>query len=237
MANMFDLNTALTWARRTSSDEPVSSTETLTGNGGTSYQLNNDGDITLLSVVVDSDNVDLSQVSVVGSEVVFTSNQVSGATIVVTYSRSQYSNNQMLGFLADAALEVGADVPIQWAISQSTFIISSIPDAEIDSVTGELKNDIQRLIVLMVDLKTREDKANSAGDDAIMIKDGDTSIDTSRGSAAQQKNVAAKRKVYDQKLSDARKRRFTGRSMDMTSNIGPVGGPFGPLGGPYGGSC
>lgn len=213
----FDLTELAEWARRTASDRPASFNELLTGNGGVSYTINNDGDIALTSVTIDNDPVDIDTITVSGSQITFDTPASDGANIEVNYTRQQYSEEELLDVICDAAREVGVDLEINWLVNVAGRRITNINEAEFiapdGSTTLTLNPLITRLIVLKVDLVISTDKSNRATDDAILIKDGDTTIDTSRGAGAQSGSLTRKYDAYQKVLTNAKSRRFKGGAM------------------------
>lgn len=211
----FALSSLIGWSRRQSTDQPLPYAELLIGNGGSSYTLNNDGSIDLTSVTLDQVDLNLSEVTASGSQLFFNADVDTGVNIDVNYNRSQYDDDQLKDFLCDAAIGVGIDLDIHWLVDYQTSTITNIDEAEFVLAYGNTISDldpvIQRLIVIKVDSIVASDKSNAATDDAIMIKDGDTTINTSLGSGAQGKSMERKQAKYQVSLTQALRRRFSGK--------------------------
>ncbi len=65
------------------------------------------------------------------------------------------------------------------------------------TATNVMEEDIENLIVLRAAITLREDIAAGAAGDAILIKDGDTTIDTSKTAAGNENRLKAMKSEFN----------------------------------------
>lgn len=205
----FDLAKLIPWTRNASGDRPRSVREDLVGTGGAALTLSNGGGITLDWVSVDGRRLDADAVTVEGNVLTFSSPPEPDSDVAVSYALTRYTDADLRTFLVDAALAVASDLPARLKVSRRSGHIE-VPEALLDEEGVEPDAAIQTLIVYKASLDIVADKANQAADDAIMIRDGDTTIDTSKTS---QNSEAAVRRLaarYSQALLRAKHGRLRG---------------------------
>jgi len=220
MANIdFQFSSILDWTRRAIGDTAQRVRETQVSDGTDTIVLNNTGTITLLSISVDQVAVDTDQVTQDVNVLVFAEALTNGATVVVTYTQTTYSDDEVQAFLADAAREVGGDLDLDWEVDDNNEWIYEIPDDWADG-RDELVADVRGLLVLKTALVVADSKGARAADEAILIKDGDTTIDTSKAAGAQDRATQRRSKRYDQQVRNVLVKRFAGHYDTTRSRAG-----------------
>lgn len=179
----YDLANLIAWTRNACGDRQKATREELVGTGGPRLALANSGGVTLGTVTVDGDAVSPGDVSVEDGDLVFAagSEPPIDADVVAAYGLTRYTDDDLKSFLVDAALGVSADLPVRYAVQPGTGHVQA-DDALAEPGGTDLDVTLQQLIVYKAALDVFADKANQAADDAIMIRDGDTTIDTSKTS-------------------------------------------------------
>jgi len=210
----FDLTSLVDWTRRSCGDRPVSVREQIVSDGTAVITLSNDGTITLAAVSIDGTIVDITTLVVSGSIVTFPNPLTAASVVTVTYTYTTYSDDDLQEFITDAANSVQGDLPANWEVADNTITTQDVPLMNCEQ--SSLKMLVQRLLIAKAALNVSSDKADTAGDDAITVKDGDTTIDTSKTSAATMKSLQVKEDRYDKMLTDTRSRLFRGQAFDET---------------------
>lgn len=215
----YDLTLLTDWIRRLGRDRIAAGRETFTSDGTGEVELTSTGSITLTQVTVDGDPVTLNtQVTLSNRVLTFTDPQdaPSGARIVVEYTNSGYTNGEVAEFAVDAARIVGSDLGIQWFVDVSGSQVTDIPDAIVVTVGAHtfLDATVEKLIALKAGLNMYTEKATRAADDAILVKDGDTLIDTSKAAAAGRNALERMTDEYATALKDALVRRQQGYGVE-----------------------
>jgi hypothetical protein len=204
----FDLSTLVSWARRAGGDRVQRTRETISSDGTATFTLGNDGFITLARIRVDGDEVDLSSATLQENDVTLGTAPVDGAQIDVIYGLARYSDAEVIEFLCDAAGSVASDLHFEWTVSLQDAKIVDLPEVAFNAAKDDLDLGIQRLIVLQAALALASDKGNQAADDAIVVRDNKTLIDTSKASASSETSLKRFQKNYDTALLAYRRDHF-----------------------------
>lgn len=200
------------WVRRLSGDRISRERESLIADGSDSLALGHDGAVTLTSLTVDDVPL-LDGYAVEGSVIIFDAPPADGSAVLAVYSASRYSDNDLLEFVIDGARMVISDLNIPLVIDTDELVDAA--NATISAV-GVLIPDVERLIAMRSAIQAYTDKANQAADDAIQIRDGDTSIYTSETSRSSEKALARLEKSYTDTMSHIRMRRSRGDWAEFT---------------------
>jgi hypothetical protein len=206
------------FVRRLARDSVTRAREEFISAGTGQFTLNANGDIKIVSITSDGTPIDPeTAASLQVNTLILDPNDVPDQSIVVvTYDNSAYTNAEIEAFLADAASIVGADLGIMWLVIEEdgSWRITSIPDSEIDTVgsTQVLNATIVKLIALRGGIGTYQDKANRRADQAIMVRDGTTTIDTSKAASTGTRTLFNMETDYQVALKYALSRRFKGHS-------------------------
>lgn len=203
MSTTYNLNTLIDWVRRAASDRLIRNRETFTGDGTNQVVLSNDGNVVVTALTVNGVAATYTQdVNVL----TITPTPASGANIVCVYNRSIYTDTDVNNFIVDGTKGVVADLSLhfwQFNTTDPTNPQVAFPDApppgEVSDAPEKdfMDPQIERLIVLRTAIQVRRDVANTNADDSILIKDGDTTIDTSRTSKSTLTVVQELQKEYD----------------------------------------
>ena len=236
----YDLTQLNGWVRRLSRDEMGVVRDVVTSDGSGAVALSATGTINLTSVMVDGSGIPGTDTSVIGSTLLFdpVTDAPEGAQVVALYTNTLYSDDQIDAWLADAAVDVGADLNIHWKVDPTGYAILNVPTHPCDdtqTINGVtyLHPILVKLIVLKSAVFVYADKSNTASDDAAIIRDGDTLIDTSKAATAAANTLVRMEKDYAKALDSALIRRQHGASYDWTNGWG-IYGPYGPYGIPGG---
>jgi len=200
----FDLTALIDRVRRASSDWPRFTTDMLVGTGDATLALNNAGGITLISVQVDGENVPLGSVSFSDNTLTFSDPPQDSANVVVNYSLTRFTDDQIKNFIADAAIAVGGDLGLQWTVDVDTLVIDEIPLKVCNEDQKTLQYRVQTAIVYRAAVDIVGDKVNQAADKAILVKDGDTTIDTSKMAHSGERAMGRVQARYDEHLKHLR---------------------------------
>lgn len=218
---VFDLSKLVEWTRRACGDRPRRVRELIDGDGGAEYVLGNEGSVTLITITLDGNLLDLAADVSVDENILTFANAVDDTTsMVINYSLTRYPTSDVVQFLVDAALSVQADMSLGWAVSKTGRVTTT--DAALCTGDGtDILPIFQKLIVYRASLDMYGDKANQAADDAIMVKDGDTTIDTSKTSGSSESAMKRLQTRYEVALREARASRFRGLGMDHSDYTPP----------------
>lgn len=206
----YDLTTLTEVVRRLGNDMVKTYREPSVSDGSGSLTLNNDGDITLTSVTVDGDVQDSGDYSLSSNVVVFDFAPTANAAIVVLYTRSQYTDTEIENFVLDAARMVQGDLDTTWLLDRDAKTINDVNSEFYVTARSDWRAEIEQLLYMRSAMVVRESLTQQAADDAILIRDGDTIIDTSKAAAAQAKQATGMLSRYDAILRDVQQSRFTG---------------------------
>jgi hypothetical protein len=210
MMATYDLTTLTEVVRRLGNDMVKTYREPSVSDGSGSLTLNNDGDITLTSVTVDGDVQDSGDYSLSSNVVVFDFAPTANAAIVVLYTRSQYTDTEIENFVLDAARMVQGDLDTTWLLDRDAKTINDVNSEFYVTARSDWRAEIEQLLYMRSAMVVRESLTQQAADDAILIRDGDTIIDTSKAAAAQAKQATGMLSRYDAILRDVQQSRFTG---------------------------
>lgn len=191
----YSLAGLIDWARREGGDRIVRTTDNLTSDGTSVMTLNNTGAITVFSVRAAGILVDSDDYTVEENLIVFDTALPDGTSVTVVYGQSVYTNIEILEFVVDAAKTVKSELVLGYDV---IHVLDSL-DADVSDLTGivyatdKMDQTIEKLIALKAGIKIRTDLANTAAGDAIMVRDGDTTIDTAK--TAQGNETVLKRMI------------------------------------------
>ena len=207
----YDLATLVSRVRRYGGDRVHTAREAFIMDTTSTVTLSNEGSLTITSVTADGVVVDTANYSMVDNVMVFSPAQDESTNIVVIYTYSRYTDDESQEFLDDAAEEVQSDLGKEWTVDSVTHLITD-DASELFRLSSGTRADtgIIKLIVLKAALLLREDLANTAADDAILIKDGETTIDTSKGAGGQSRILALRQDQYTAALREVQMRIYTG---------------------------
>ncbi len=130
--------------------------------------------------------------------------------VSLVYFRSQFSDDDIKNYLLDAARSVGADLTTRWTVSSVDYTVTDIHGEFWDVENQIWKSPVEELIMYRTALAISQERVNSAAVDAIKIKDGDTSIDTSATARAGEESLKRTSRQYQDQLLTTRSNRFTG---------------------------
>lgn len=167
--------------------------------------------------------------------ITFNPQPADGVNMFITYDVSIYASGEITYFLQDAAVNVVSDLGLPWYVDRNANLIvqpSGVTDP-FDSMydpNGVFDEDVEKLIVFRTAIQMYEDKSSGAADDAIKIRDGDTSIDTSTTANSSQTFLKRLDQQYSEALLRVRLRRFRGavtdlRDMSITERLWPKNYP------------
>lgn len=211
----YDLFNLVGWVRRMARDEVVSGREVFRATDDGEIQLSATGMIQIRSVTADGVAVAAADRPLVGRTLVFTS-LVTDSRIVVVYNSASYTDLAILARIVDAARAVGADLRLNWVVNESTSVIEGIPAGAtiVANSATVLEPLIETLIVHRAALDIYVDKGNRAADDAILVRDGDTTIDTSKAAASSHRTIERMQQGYDRFRVEVIRRRLMGSAID-----------------------
>lgn len=207
----YDLTTLLGWTRRAGGDLVTTSTQQLVADGTVSLKINDEGSINVIKVSLTGTVIDSSQYSLDGNVITFSNPPGAGLTVTVTYRRSKYSDDEVMGFLVDGVRGVKADMNLAIVVNDTNNTVDDAPGMnQLYDKTGKPFPRMEQLFVLRGGWAMAEDKGGVAADDAVKIRDGDTSIDTATTAASTAKTIERKRDLYVEALKVARSEGFMG---------------------------
>jgi hypothetical protein len=199
------------WTRRQGGDMPTVQTSTGASDGTPRYTINDEGTITITKVEVAYTILPTNQ-WVFDSDtniLTFTVTPDEGDEIVVPYSVTRYSDTDILAFLINATYGVGGDLNFDWDVDLTNPAAPQVIDNQ-NVLVGRTLQRFKQLIVYRAGADLNAAKANEAADDAIKIRDDDTSIDTSVTAAANQRAIARLADLYARTVIIARSEGFIG---------------------------
>ena len=206
----------LAWVRRAGSDLPSQYTQTTTSDGSTIVVIDNDGSITIQNVIVQGVTLATNAYALNGVILTLTAAPSVGDSVLVVYTRTKFSNDDLINYLVDSSRFVGADINTHWTISPTDFTIidTQTPPEFWNEDLSLWDSNIEALIVYKSAMLLSQERVNSAAADAIKIKDGDTSIDTSATAKAGETAFKRNKELYDENLKVVRSNRFLGQAQN-----------------------
>jgi hypothetical protein len=201
----YDLAQLVAWTRRNGGDVVTKENEQTVSDGTRRFRLQNDGYINVTEIDLDAEALPASEYTANGAVVTFASDMIEGTVIDTFYDHARFSDEEILACLVDAAMVVASDVKQSWRVDPVTMKIvddagnpSFFDDRDRPDVT------LPKLIVFRAAVSVYLLKAFQAADDAIMIKDGDTTINTS---LAAKSTDTATRRLTDMYVADLKRYR------------------------------
>jgi hypothetical protein len=216
------LATLVDWARRRGGDRLLRQRESLTTDGTAVLLLNNDGNIVIQSCKLGGlDQIINSDFTIEANALTFDPVPAADVPAVIVYDNSKYTNNEIQSFVSDAAKDINARLKLNLVVDPSGVAVT---DANAKFVTADnvMVDDVENLIALKAGLLIREDITNNAASDAISIKDGDTSIDTSKTAAGNETRLKALRTEFTEAFRIAVINHTRGVASDGLHNVGEV---------------
>lgn len=212
----YDLSLQIGWSRRAGGDQFQNTSETIAADGTPRITLNADGAINITSVEVNFVVISPSDYTSEDNTITFTNNiPVEGDDVLVRYASARYTDAQTLDFLKDAARGVRADMKYHWQVNENTAIVSD-PKYELhDPMTDLIYGEIEQLIIYRAAVCIYADKSNAAAEGAILIKNGDTTIETGKTAAATEKALTRLLGLYKDAVKKARSEGFMGNAQNM----------------------
>jgi hypothetical protein len=212
----YDLSQLVGWARRTGGDVITSTSESITSDGTRRIRLQSDGFVLVTAVDADADPLPPDAWDAAGNQVTLTTAPIEGTTFDVTYNSATFSDPEILDYLIDAAMTLKGDVKQSWGINAAnhTIVDDSTnpsffpPDHPDDPAFAD--PSLLKLIVFRAAVGIYTQKNAKAADDAIMIKDGDTTINTSLAARATDSVLKRMVETYEQDLRRYRTEKFCG---------------------------
>jgi hypothetical protein len=211
---IYDLNDLVAWTRRHGGDTVQSTNERATSDGTRRVLINNEGNIAVdrfdLQFVTLEEGTDYE---VEGNIITLTADPVEGDDIFILYRVSRYTDREILDFLVDASRGVKADMKFTYSVDEAS---ATIEDTESEMFDGNEEGvskpyaEIEQLIVYRAGALLYAHKTNQAADDAILIRDGDTTIDTSKTAASTDKALTRLGSMYTAAVLRARSEGFMG---------------------------
>lgn len=200
----YDLANLVDWARRTGSDTLVRTRDTLITDGTTDVAMSSTGNIEIASVKVGGVLQDPTLYNVEVSTIVFAVAPAIGMNVIALYDTSTYTDAQILHYVIDSTSYVISKLALWgWQFNTIDPLHPLINDPYGREGCGDIpetnvmQHALEALIALGAGIQIRKDMAGTAGRDAILIKDGDTTIDTSKTANASEKVLMRMQKEYD----------------------------------------
>jgi hypothetical protein len=204
------------WVRRQSRDSITRSRESFTSDGTGVFTLSASGFIQLVSITSDGDPIDpQTEANLTVATLVLDPNDVvDQAEVIVVYDVATFTDADIENFIADAARAVGSDLHIDWLVTEVSghWILDYVPDVEFVTLgsTTVLNLTVEKLIAMRAGTQAYKFKVAQRSDQAILVQDGSTRIDTSKAATAGGKTLEMMESQYRRELMDAKNRRFHG---------------------------
>jgi hypothetical protein len=197
---MFDYSTLASMVRRTSGDYFKTNTDTTDSLSATTNRivLENEGEAIISSVTIDDIEYDSSEYSVEGNIVTFVNQIESGSSVSIVYKICNYSDEEIIENIGDSVLLV------ETLLNRSLGFSGTQTADDIDF-------NIKTLLVNATVLQMAGIDLSGAAGDAIYIKDGDTTIDTSYNSSESVKKYRVVLEKFNIVLAAVRGNLFKGQ--------------------------
>lgn len=211
MPHVYDLRELIGWTRRRGGDQ-VSKERTSVVADGTAYvSISSEDFVELLQLEVDGVVHPSGEYTIDEGTLKFDPVLDDGSDVYAVFNEARYSDDTILDFLADAGAAVAGDLPAVWEVIHASGLIDDDADQMLNH-DGRVDDQIKQLIVVRAAFDMLGEKANSAADDAIMIKDGETTIDTSKGAGSINRRFDALSQEYALILRRVQANRFVGKA-------------------------
>ncbi len=212
---VYQVNTMdnIAWARRAGSDLLKQFTQSTTTDGTQIITIDNDGNIVVTSLIIDGVVLTSpTDYSTSGSIITLTAPHDTNQVVSIVYLRSQFTDLEIQDYLMDAVRKVGGDLVARWTISRTNYTVTDTHGELWDPDESIWRSSIESLFILRTAMQLAEERVNSAAVDAIKIKDGDTSIDTSATAHAGEQSAKRTTAAYKDELTRVRSNRSSGFS-------------------------
>jgi hypothetical protein len=212
----YDLSNLVSWARRTGADTLTRTRDTLITDGTTDVTMSSTGNIEIVSVRVGGVTQDPSTYDVEVSTIVFNDAPASGLNVIVLYDTSTYTDAQVLEYVSDSLHYVVSKLALfgwQFNTTDPLHPLANDPHDHDIPQTNVMQQALEALIALGAGIQIRKDMAGTAGRDAILIKDGDTTIDTSKTANASEKVLKRMQAEYDNLMNVTIANRTRGKAI------------------------
>lgn len=193
----YPLNRLLEWTRRASGDRARKVRDTFVTTGESAFVLTNDGGITLMSSSADGEAVDINTLTLDGNTVTFATAPADGSDLAIAYAVTKYTDAELLDFLADAAVAVASDIHADWSVVRTSYKIMNVVAPYFDLAINDLAFNAQACLVYKAAVDIFGDRTNQAAGKAILVKNGDTTVDTSKTAVSGEKAMVRLQKRYD----------------------------------------
>lgn len=197
-------------------------TEVIESEGDSIITLSAEGFVRVRSISVDGDLLqDGIDYTSEGSIVTFlpasgrNDPTVDGSRIIAIYNNAVYSDNDIVAFLEDAASDVAGDLTFYWEIGNGE--INDVCNVLFPYNDNRIDHQVLRLLALKVGLNIRNDINNNAADDAISVRDGETSIDLSKSAQSGERVLSRSQRDYLSAMHRTATNRFRGLAAIETS--------------------
>lgn len=224
--SIYALTQLLPWVRRAGSDRLVRFRDVLTTDGSDTVLLQNDGNVIITSITLGGTLLTPSQYTQDVNVITFNSTPPTQTSVVAVYQRSNYTDVDTLAFIVDGVKNVISDVGLHfWQFDESDptnpqvafpaapIFVPSSSGLSVGVLPYEkdwMDEQIERLVAIKSSILVRRDLNNQNADAAIMIKDGDTTIDTSRTAGATYRVIVDMETEYERLKRQVIANRATG---------------------------
>lgn len=204
-------STLIAWARRAAGDMATNQNQVITSDGTAIVRIKATGSITITKVMVGVVILASSEYSADANVLVLTTLPARGTKVTIFFRQSRYADADVINFLIDAARGLAGSLKYGWVVDESAASVMDGPGlTQLHNENGDIRPEIEELIVLRAALTLFADKANQAADNAIKIKDGDTSIDTAATAGASEKALVRLGKQYKDAITKILVESFVG---------------------------
>jgi len=208
----YELSGLVARTRRDAGDMLRRQEETIVASGSRRVPLGAQYHVVLVDVEVDDAPPPSGMtVTLSGTTLVFDPVLEEGSEVLVTYDAARFTDPEVIEFLADASRTVASDIVGPWSTDSEEATITDLTNTYVRA-DDTIVDTLAKLLSLKAAIQIVSSKANSAADDAILIRDGDTTIDTSKGAGAIDKRLTALSRDYGDAWRRALANRFTGHA-------------------------
>lgn len=208
---IFSLNALLPWSRRIGADRLLRQRDVLVTDGTSDLILTSGNNVQVQSLSIDGSFV-LQNGGATNSPAYTVTQDVTTLTLdpipvaglqaICVYFSSNYADSDILSYIVDSTNGLIADFGLRnWQMNLGDPTNPQVNDP-CDAPWGipvaeQMDMPLQKLIAIRSALSMLSDNANQNANDAILIKDGDTTIDTSKTSAGSERAVKRMQADYD----------------------------------------
>jgi hypothetical protein len=201
------------WTRRHGGDLPKNNTFSGVSDGTQRIVINDDGAIKVNRVDVAFATIPIDEWTADNQIISLSTTPDVGDDILITYAVTRFNDDQILNFLKDAVTGVAADMLFGWGVDETDPAAPLITDTE-GAFESREKRRYEQLLVFRAGAFMFAAKSNQTAEDAIKIRDDDTSIDTSVTASSSEKALVRLINLYKQAVLIARSEGFMGSAAD-----------------------